>query len=182
MINHVQKYGFFERFSSVIAGFVDTLPMFQSKYPERKGYEGYSQDSLARDFLNYVPEDAHNAVTDVTVLHKLLLKANMTSQLLKDTAVSLTDFLKERLAKETKQERTLSFGTLNTVRPGVKSKLISLGLSLQDLINMYRDGGSEGITFFLSESVNGKARVTGKPKDLTAIITELQLLQQISNN
>ncbi|XP_070573930.1 uncharacterized protein [Ptychodera flava] len=57
-----------DQFVANVCGFVDSLPVFRSLYPDRASY---SQESLVNDYVGQDYE-AHNAVADVFMLQKLL--------------------------------------------------------------------------------------------------------------
>ena len=59
-----------EDFKEVVLGFSDTLPAFRELLPDQNSH---SQENLVKDLLggNY---EAHNALADVQMLHKLTSK------------------------------------------------------------------------------------------------------------
>jgi len=75
-------FNMWAEFKSVVTGFADTLPLFKEKLPERvTNKESFKQEVLADDLLpvvTLVAIDAHNALSDVQVLHKVGLLENDT--------------------------------------------------------------------------------------------------------
>ena len=69
---HLKDYGLLEQFQSKVCGFLDTLPLARSLYPERKEAGGYKQEALVQNLVKEL-YDAHNAIGDVSALHKLLI-------------------------------------------------------------------------------------------------------------
>ncbi|KAF7998552.1 hypothetical protein HCN44_010960 [Aphidius gifuensis] len=51
--------------STVIIGFVDTLPLFKNKFPERKGPGACSLTTLPSETMSLATEGAHNAFYDL---------------------------------------------------------------------------------------------------------------------
>ncbi|XP_077998757.1 uncharacterized protein LOC144451728 [Glandiceps talaboti] len=63
-----------DQFLTTVAGFVDSLPLFQSILP---GRNSYSQESLANDYIGQI-YDAHNATADVIMLQRLIETCNVS--------------------------------------------------------------------------------------------------------
>ena len=71
ILSHMKDHSFLDKFKSKVLGFLDTLPLAKLLYPERKGARGYKQEALVNDLVQET-YDAHNAIADVSALHKLL--------------------------------------------------------------------------------------------------------------
>jgi len=68
LITLIDSLSMLSLFEDVIEGFVDTLPLFRTKFPKRKSNK---LENLAQDLLNFSVENAHNATFDVEILEKL---------------------------------------------------------------------------------------------------------------
>ena len=81
LIYQLQVEGLMAEFERKVSGFLDTYPLAQELYPERKIYK---QTALVQDLLG-VEYSAHNAVDDVKVLKQLLqhMKSSTNSNVIR---------------------------------------------------------------------------------------------------
>ena len=136
-------------FRECLAGFVDTLSLFKNVLPERKTY---SQESLVTDFLG-ISYGAHDSLEDVRALHKLVSHVNVSSK-----EISESSFTVDYAVESTKYciNRT---SNMHTLQPLLVAKVVSKGMA-----EKIAGCGLEGIACILSETINGKARVTRSKK------------------
>jgi len=81
LTREISKENLWERFSKAATGFSDTLPIFKARFPGRKSEKKtYKQEDLARDILGEEAENAHNAIADVEILHKLVEKVDISAE------------------------------------------------------------------------------------------------------
>ena len=150
-------------FRECVAGFVDTLLLFKIVPPERKTY---SQESLVTDLLG-VSYGAHDSLEDVRALQKLVSHVNVSSK-----EISESSFTVDYAVESTKYSVNRATN-MHTLQPLVVAKVISKGMAEKiagsnlQLCHMdlaFQRGGLEGISSTLSETLNGKARVTRSKK------------------
>ena len=79
--------------------------------------------------------------------------------------------------QDTKNDRKSSFTVLKGISAAMCTKLATAGLTLKHLEDVFEKGGADGISFFLSESVDGQVRVTSSQSIIKKIISELQRLK-----
>ncbi|XP_052085126.1 uncharacterized protein LOC127722274 [Mytilus californianus] len=88
----VYSCNMFDNFTQIVMGFLDSLAVFRSGFPK---IEKFNQPFLAQHFCKE-EYNAHNAVDDVNMLDKILIAANVTSELLlKQCYHSNSHFLQE---------------------------------------------------------------------------------------
>lgn len=185
----MKAHGLFERFGGVVRGFVDTLPIYKKKYPERKGGRNYSQGNLVEDFVGKdATVDAHNALADVRALSQLIIATELTDDVLRSGAKTIGDYLQERHSKQKldqekvqqKQlrqvlnERKATLSVFTDLKGAMQLKMAKAGLSLKILQEMYTAGGANAVTHFLSESINQRPRVTKTKRILESIVAQLE--------
>ncbi|XP_068672897.1 uncharacterized protein [Montipora foliosa] len=146
-------------FTECVAGFVDTLSLFKNILPERKTY---SQESLVTDLLG-VSYGAHDALEDVRAIQKLVSHVNVNGK-----EISESSFTVDYALESTKYcvNRATNMHTLQplivakVVSKGMAEKIAGSNLQLCHINLAFQRGGLEGIASILSETINGKARVT----------------------
>lgn len=190
----MRDHGLWERFSTVVKGFIDTLPIYREKYPERKGGRNHNLSNLVEDFVGEdAVIDAHDALGDVKLLSKLITATNLTEQFLKGAAKTLSEYIDEREARkklnaEKAQKRRdrrrlqktkSSLSVFTDLTNPMKLKMAKAGVSLKILKQKFREGGAERVTNYLSESIDGKPRVRTSERILQTIIIPLQSLSEI---
>ncbi|XP_070546713.1 DNA polymerase III PolC-type-like [Ptychodera flava] len=89
LLKLITKLGLEAKFSGVIAGFGDTLPLFRSKYPN---LQSHSQPNLYKHFVNS-EYAAHNALEDVIALQTLLDAAGVSVSDILNHSVSLKSMM-----------------------------------------------------------------------------------------
>lgn len=86
-----------DEFSSVVCGFIDTLPLLESALKDRVSQrKKFGLKDLAEDFLGYYDrKGAHDALNDATVLEKIILckKINLKKDEMLNSAVIIKKFL-----------------------------------------------------------------------------------------
>ena len=146
-----------EDFKEVVLGFSDTLPAFRELLPHQNSH---SQENLAKDLLggNY---EAHNALVDVQMLHKLTSKFLNTKLLIKHsfTIPSITEHV-AFLDQERNNLMSLQLMiSKKAISVGMASKAATSGLRLQHLKLAFQRGWADGLSHILREKFNGKPRV-----------------------
>ncbi|XP_044743613.1 uncharacterized protein LOC123305838 [Chrysoperla carnea] len=92
--------------------------------------------------------------------------------------------LKECLPDRKKEKKSFSMESLwlMLTMHFMKGRIASAKITFEILQKIYNDTGEDGIKFFLSESVNGKPRVTKNKKVIQSITQELHRLTTTSSN
>lgn len=165
-----------EAFKARVIAFSDTLPVLREHMPERTNEKkSFSLTSLVSDLIG--PEataGAHNAIVDVHNLRQLIDKLGV-SELVKKKSKSTTEILQERMKKAKIDEYKTSLNSMK-ISTFMKRRISGALLSLEMLANIYRKDGEPGITFLLSESIEGKPRVTRNKRVIAKIVEELHRL------
>ena len=148
-----------------MAGFVDTLPLFKNVLPERKTY---FQESLVTYLLD-ISYKAHDSFEDVRVVQKLVAHVNVSSKEISessftvDYAVESTEYCVNRATNMNTLQPLL---VAKVVSKGMAEKIAGSNLQISHMNLAVQRGGLEGIASILSETINGKARVTRSIKVL----------------
>jgi len=159
IIYTLMRCNLLDPFRECVAGFVDTLSLFKNVLPERKTY---SQESLVTDLLG-VSYGAHDSLEDVRALQKLVSHVNVSSKEISESsftvnyAVESTEYCVNRA---TNMHTLHPLIVAKVVSKGIAEKMAGSNLQLCHINLAFQRGGLEGIASILSETVNGKLRVT----------------------
>lgn len=153
----------------IVTGFSDTLKLFETVYPYRKGCKGaLTLINLAKDLLeSQSPEFSRNALFDVRVLQELV---KVTSR-----GTDLFSFEKkfEVALKENEINIIIKLKLVplkNIVSRNIIKKIAIAGITFQDLKLKFLNKGEDGIFNLLSMECNRKPLVTKNKKVLTKIV------------
>lgn len=184
----MDKHNLLNEFKSVVKGFVDTIPVFKNvpamkkRVKERKNFKLIS---LACDYLEPKDtRDAHNAISDVRMLHALLLKFSVTKTTLNSFVVSIENisYNKDDNRHNKKQVSDTLAGIKGTVASSTICKIASANISLKKLIETFVARGENGISELFGEIVGGRARVTGNQDIQKKVCTAIQNYINRNNN
>lgn len=182
LVHQVKNTGekLFEIFSDKLGGFVDTLPFFRAKFPERKSF---SQTSLACDLLsNCLTENSHNALTDCRILRALVQKYCKSSKCLENFSFDLKFVLDNLEYFSVKQACLQSLQVLinrKIVSKGIVDKIAGSGLNLGHLNISFRRSGKDGIKNLLTEkTASGKPRVTNSKLIVDKLIDYFEKIEK----
>lgn len=117
----------------------------------------------------------HNAVSDVLILNKLLVKINIKTDTIKSHARSVADILRVQMQAAEVAINKASLESLNGISSSMKMKIAKNGINLKILKEAYMQGGDEGVRLLLGEDVRGKPRVTKNIKILKSITHQLAM-------
>ena len=150
----LKECGLWDKFTSIVPRFVDTLTVFKKGYPDQKSH---AQRALVKELLGE-PYEEHNCLEDVEALEKLFVFAqvqdNFSGGLF--TAVEFDYLMREPERKE-------------TFRPIIDQKLMSENLAkkiakagyiFSDLKEVYENNRADGLRALLGEDENGIVKVT----------------------
>lgn len=160
LVNNYKKYGLLEELGQLVAGFIDTLPMFKELYPKMSSYR---QEELVTKVLKESYE-AHDSLADVQSLQKLVMKHNLSDKkLLKFsfTYQSLLDYIEYSKKGKENAESLQSLVDSKHLSSGMAETVGKSGLTLDNLRHAFVDGGKELLEKVLSEPTSsGQPRVT----------------------
>ena len=153
----------------VVAGFVDTLPMFKFFHP---GQSSYSQENLFRKMVggNY---DAHNSLSDVIALCSLIKRTIPDTRSLQQFSYTCewcrnyVTFLEERDKNLQTFQPLLA---LNAISKGMAEKAASSGLTYRHLQIACNRQGESGLKSLLGEKFNGLVRVTKNTRVISSLL------------
>ena len=148
-----------DKLASSVAGFGDTLPAFKQALP---GRNGYGQEVLVKDLLGSM-YDAHDAVSDVAALEKLVSE-KLPLEVLAKHCVTLQSAVKRHVARQAHKPLLADLLTKvpkQHLSQSMAEKVALSGLGFADLQLAFQRNGKAGIDSLLSEKgADGKPRVT----------------------
>ena len=152
-----------------IVGYIDTLPLFKSLYPENTTY---SQQHLYRNIIGG-EYDAHNSLADVKALAKILNLPNVTTDVL--CSFSMTSSSVEEYCSflSEKKSNVESFHILlqeKVLSKGMIDKAASNGLKYEHLHRIFIQDGEVGLRSLLAAECEGGVRVTKSGKILSSLV------------
>ena len=158
ILQWLRSHGIAKDLCNIMYGLTDTMPLL-------KQGKVRAQDELAKTYLvgpEWDHAGAHNAITDCILLEGLLHHFEITEDVLKEKAESLTVFLEgqARLVRERRNtpalQPLLQFG----VKDGMVKKMARHGITIEALQQEFKLHGPKGVAVSLGVQVNGKPRVT----------------------
>lgn len=169
----VYNCNMYDNFTQIVMGFVDSLAVFRSGFPK---IEKYNQPFLAQHFCKK-EYNAHNAVDDVNMLDKILIAANVTSELLlKQCYHSNSHLLQENFIKA-KAKNLPSFHPLiasGVMKMTTAENIAGSGLNCAHLKLIYVRKGEDGlIDVLMSKSACGKPRVSNDKKLMCSVVQKM---------
>ena len=166
LLHHVIQCNMLDNLKKKCVTFVDTLPLLKDLLPQRKERKmSFRQSELVADILKDQYE-AHDALEDVTALHRLLAHLDVNEEYFQKHQFSI-NFIHEALLT-TKRAQTFH-GMEKVVTKATIHKLASSGLEMSHLLLAFQRGGSNALEAVLTENVAGKPRVTKNKRILHAI-------------
>lgn len=156
LIKALEDVQLFDSFCSCVVGFVDTLILFRSKWPNMTNYK---QETLVLSLL-HVNYNAHDALQDVVYLQKLLTVSHLDVQELYMNSKAPSWFKSRETEREKAGELHHQIGN-DYVSKLTCIKIIESGLTYDHLVLAYARGGSKGLELLCKEkNENGVPRVT----------------------
>ncbi|CAC5393418.1 unnamed protein product [Mytilus coruscus] len=160
LMNTLQQYQLAASFAEKVSGFIDTLPLFRTKFPDLKSHK---QEQLAQTILKST-YNAHNASDDVKILQKLVNASDASHE-----EVMVHSFCTESCIELCKHSK-LSTIRYNSLKQLLQEKIVSSvllkriadsGLDFNQLCLAYTRDPEKGIQCVLSEKRHdGQVRVT----------------------
>ncbi|EFN63985.1 hypothetical protein EAG_09598 [Camponotus floridanus] len=168
IVKTMNAVGLLKEFGSIVKGFTDSLSIFKDRkelaFRKKKGKGGFSLSALANDYLE--PDStrgAHNAVVDVQMLDNLLKKFAIKETELISCVVPFSSIVNaDRIRKEKEEKKNAMFVIMEPfgISKNMIKKIVTAGLTLDQLEMTFNDYGEDGITMLLGEDVDGNPRVT----------------------
>ena len=156
-----------ERFSN-IAGFVDTLPLLRSIYPNEKTHKQEHMYSL----IVGGAYDAHNAMGDVDAIVRILHKLSVPSASLSSHSFTAKYVAEKHTYLQLKNAHLASLELLtdkNILTKSMAQKVAGSGLNIFHLKLARSRDEISGISQLFKEKFDGKARVTNSKKIIAKV-------------
>jgi len=157
------QLGLYEKFSTTVYGYTDTLKVIRKKIPKLKGEKiSYSEENLVKRYLpNENTDNLHDAIQDIIVLKKLVEILGISDIDIKNDCVSLQKIESNKRKKMVLENNKNSLNFLrDSIKPRMITKMAKEGINKQILIDAYKKDIQCGIKILLSTSINRKVRVT----------------------
>ena len=170
-------------FLKLVAGFIDTIPIFKKIHP---GFSNYKQDFLVSKFLQKEKDyDAHSAVSDVNYLRQLFIQ-ELEQKITDYSAFGYTSShaLKNELLGP-KINNVSSFKHLirkKVISSTTATKLSALEYRYDELVAVYKTKGDEGLkNIFTQPDSKGCPRITASDIVLAKILNYFRKNHDSSN-
>ena len=150
----------------MIAGFIDSFPLYKSLYPE---LTSHSQENLNKG-ANY---DAHNALYDVNTRSEIVRKSVIDKSALSEFSMTfawLSTYVNFLRKKDNNLETLAPLLTTGVISKCMAEKAASSGHTYQHLQLVFERDGEFGLNSLLSENLNDVVRVTKSKKIITSLI------------
>ncbi|XP_006820911.2 DNA polymerase III PolC-type-like [Saccoglossus kowalevskii] len=168
LVTSIKRCSLLEDFLSCVHGFIDTLPLYKSVYPEKKSH---SQEFLVREFTssNY---NAHNAIEDVRALQKLFNCCNFPMKDKLEHSFTFNWIVEYRTCREKQNANKTTLSGL--VRDKVLSermakKIADSGLTYHHLQLACAQGELDDLKFIFEDKSSGKVRVTKQKRIMETV-------------
>jgi len=179
IVKTMNAVGLLKEFGFIVKGFTDTLPIFKScqelasRVIEKRSFK---LSVLAHNYLE--PDStrgAHNAVVDVRMLDNLLKKFAIKEIELINRAVSFSSVVNADRIRKEKKERIAAMSVIEgPITANMIKKMVTAGLTLDQLEKTFSVHGEDGITMLLGEDVDGRPRVTKNKATLRKLCDALR--------
>ena len=104
IVRFFQRLSLLNSFEKLVTGFVDSLPLFRKRFPDRKNHK---LSDLGKDLLNLSVENAHNATIDIDILENLTVEYISWDDILKsvfsvqDVIIKIEKIVNEKIYSPT---------------------------------------------------------------------------------
>ncbi|XP_077265898.1 uncharacterized protein LOC143899465 isoform X1 [Temnothorax americanus] len=172
LIKLIEKVGLMQAFSSCVKGFANSLEISKCVLPERvKEKQKFSIASLAQDFLpSFDVQNLHNAIEDVKILHKIIEKLNISKKMIVNNAKSIYFLLQKEENKLIElQNKSTLLEYKNNVSSHIILRMSKAGINKSVLQQTYEKNGVDGLRILLSQSIDGKPRITNNKRVIDKI-------------
>ena len=159
----LKEYGLWEKFTSVVPRFVDTLTAFKKEYPNQGSH---TQAALVKEMLGETYEE-HNCLEDVKALEKLFLYIQVQD---KFSEGMLTVFEFDFLMRGPERKETFQpIIDQKLMSENIAKKIAKAGYNFSDLKLAYENNREEGLRALLGDDENGILKVTKHKPSISKI-------------
>lgn len=159
LVRDISSFNLSDRCSNIVSGIVDTLPLFKEVFP---GQSSYAQESLVNNILG-LRYDAHNAIHDVSSLQLLYNAAHPELSVLTKYSFTLPwlhDYYNYQNMTNQHYQTLKVLVDNKVLSKGMAKQIAGSGLSFHHLRLASQRDNEDGIKNLLTETFNGKPRVT----------------------
>jgi len=158
--NKLKDHGLFAVFTSIVSGYLDTLPIAKTKYP--KGSEdgevpNHKQETLVKTLL-HMEYEAHNAIGDVIALERLY-KEKLTLDV-NELSSALISFTYTECLETLKPIRDAGCLTLDMAKRCARASLgyqqLQLAYKRHGISDIFREPSQDGVLVSKAQSVADK--------------------------
>lgn len=159
LMNAIEKVFMKKHFQSIIYGFCDTLPIIR-KCTGKKGKGQNKLQILAENFgINC--DKAHDAIEDVIILEKVLIKLNISTIQLRESTISWIDATNKIMFAQNLPKALKSLNALNDCTSiSIRKKLIGSNITYDMIVSAYKENSFDGLSKLLGRDENGVIQVT----------------------
>ena len=170
LINAARACDLLERLKMVVAGCVDTLPLFRATFNDLSSHK---QCKLYEHLFDST-YDAHDALADVKALQKIVGKAQHGKEVFETHSFTLDYIIKNEQISSLAKKNLEGWQPLiikSVISKGMAEKAAKSGLRPEHLKLAFKRGGSDGVCAILSERTSSrKVRVTNCQRVLDKIV------------
>ncbi|XP_063436607.1 uncharacterized protein LOC134718035 [Mytilus trossulus] len=167
LLYSLSKFTCFGEFRQNVSGFVDTLPLFKTFYPDLPNHK---QNTIFKEVCksDYI---AHNAIEDVEALRVLLGNISNNYKKFSFTIESMNSQMKFDNVSKVDQETFTTLITQKIISQRTADVMAKSGLKLNHLYYAFEKEGEDGIRELLLEKRrDGSPRVTKNKSIITKLI------------
>lgn len=177
----MKDYGFWKKFSSVVQGFTEILPIVKDKLPGRKHYK---LEAVALDILDIdINLTLNNVNYDIRTLQKLIQRLRITDEEIIKSSFSLSVVRHEINAMNASRIDKISLAFLKSIIPNqMIEKLAKGGINYIKLRQAFKSNNKKGVQLLLTGWTEGQPKVTDDRETITKINNMMKLLSRTGNN
>lgn len=169
----MEEHNQLENFEGVVAGFVDTLPLFKARSEE--------SCSLINLYKRYVGNtfDHYNSLADCQALKEILLNASVNNTDLKIHSFTFKyarEYFEFLLDKKLIKSTYKNCEQTGAIKPYMVGKVASAGIRYGDMVAIYQREGGEGLKKLLTGGVENIPFVTKDKKVIQKLADHLSSL------
>ncbi|XP_057296030.1 uncharacterized protein LOC130624974 [Hydractinia symbiolongicarpus] len=165
----MKEHNQLENFEKVVAGFVDTLPLFKARSRESCSLNNLYEKHVGNTF------DHHNSLADCQALKKILLNASVDTTELENHSFTFKyareyyEFLLDINLIKSTYTNCLRAGAITTY---MVEKVALAGIRYGDMVAIYQREGGEGL----------KKLLTGGVENIPFVTKDKKVIQKLANH
>lgn len=168
----IKEVSLIEQFREIVVGFADTLSLFRKRFPDRKGRGSLKLTTLSEELINLPATDAHDAISDVILLEKLVRRFISYDDLVQ--SAESFDSLIESMDRD--ENSKIYLQSLNPLSEVVSKQMLKrmayAAISYESILSEYQKSEKHAIDL-LEQRVEGKAQLIKSKKVLNSILSHL---------